>query len=192
MIYEVYTRMMVGLPLTPEAFGEAIAGFHISLGLDADAAVAEVYAALFDAAPKHKRHEPDRQRYELALEAYVDRVWDVDCALAGVSDGGADVVKCQLWVGVRVEQWEHTARVDMPAQYVRPRTLRKGDLSAGSDLAHELKSVAFKEFVHATRMFGRARMQIEGDAITRTKGVPTSRQFEVGWAMVRWLVPVRG
>lgn len=192
MIYEVYTRIMVGLPLAPGALAEVMKGFHRSLGLDEAASLADVHAALHDAAPRHKRHEPDRERYERALEAYVDGLWSVDCAIAGVSEGEAHPTRCQLWVGVRVEQMEHTTRVDMPAQFVRPRPLKKGDLSMGSDLAHELGPDMHKEFRHAVAMFQRARVMIEGDAVTRTKGLPTSRQHDVGWAMLRWIVPVKG
>ncbi|MFO0602817.1 MAG: hypothetical protein U0324_06555 [Polyangiales bacterium] len=191
MIYECYTRIMVGLPLAQHALGELAAGFHASLGLDADAAEADALAALRDAAPRHKRNEPDRVRFEQAFEAWVDGRWDVDCAIAGVSVGGLDAKSCQVWVGVRVEQFEHTAKVEMPAQFVRPRALRKGDLTPGSDLAHALGPDARKQLEHAGRMYTKARLQIEGDAITRTKGLPVSRQHEVGWAMVRWLVPVK-
>lgn len=192
MIYEVFTRIMVGLPVTQAAATEVLSGFHADLGLEPDAPVDAAYAALAEAAPRHKRNEPDRQRYELALEAHVDARWDVDCALVGVSDGGLDPKRCQLWVGVRVEQWEHTTRADMPAQLVRPKVLRKGDLSAGSDLARALGVDVKKQFDHAARMFQRARMQIEGDAITRTKTLPTSRQHEVDWWLLRWIVPVKG
>ncbi len=192
MVYEVYTRIMVALPLAPGVLADVAAGLHRKLGLAPGAPVDEVYATLRDAAPRHKRHEPDRARYELALEAYVDELWDVDCALAGVSEGLADPARCQLWAGVRVEQFEHTAKVDAPAAYVRPRTLRKGDLSMGSDLSRELGPDVYKEFRHAAQMYQRARTQIEGDAITRTKRLPTSRQHEVAWALLRWIVPVKG
>lgn len=191
MIYECYTRIMVGLPLATPALGEAAAGFLASLGLPADASESEALAALRDAAPRHKRGEPDRARFESALEAFIDARWDVDCAIGGVSSGGLDARACQLWVGVRIEQFEHTARVEMPAQYVRPKVLKKGDLTPGSDLAHALGPDARKQLEHAGRMYSRARLQIEGDAITRTKGLPTSRQHEVAWTMVRWLVPER-
>ncbi len=192
MVFEVYTRIMVGLPVAQNFLPDVIEGFHRSLGVEADTPASEVYALLRDAAPKHKRNDPDRGRYELALEAHIDALWDVDCALSGQSDGLADAAKCQLWVGVRVEQIEHTARIDVPAQYIRPRTLRKGDLSMGSDLSRELGPEAYKQFRHATQMSQRARLQIEGDAITRTKRVPTSRQHEVAWSMLRWIVPVKG
>lgn len=192
MIYEVYTRIMVGLPVAQGVLDDVVASFHQRLGVEAQATVDEVYAVLRDDAPKHKRHEPDRGRYELAFEAHVDALWDVDCALSGVSDGLADPSRCQLWVGVRVEQMEHTARVDAPAQFLRPRVLRKGDLSMGSDFSRELGPDMYKQFRHATQMYQRARLQIEGDAITRTKRLPTSRQHEVGWSLVRWIVPVKG
>jgi hypothetical protein len=192
MVYEVYTRIMVGLPLAHGVLADVVSSFHQNLGVEPTATAEEVYALLRDDAPKHKRHEPDRGRYELALEAHVDALWDVDCALSGVSDGLADPARCQLWVGVRVEQMEHTTRVDAPAQYVRPRVLRKGDLSMGSDFSRELGADMYKQFRHATQMYQRARLQIEGDAITRTKKVPTSRQHEVAWSFVRWIVPVKG
>lgn len=191
MIYECYTRIMVGLPLAQGALAEVSQGFLASLGLDADATEADALAALAEAAPRHKRNEPERERFERAFEAWIDARWDVDCAIGGVSAGAFDPKTCQVWVGVRVEQFEHTARVDMPAQFVRPQPLKKGDLKPGSELAHALGPDARKQLEHAGRMFTKARLQIDGDAITRTKGLPTSRQHEVAWAMVRWLVPVK-
>lgn len=191
MIYECYTRIMVGLPLAQHALGEVASGFLGSLGLDADASEADTLAALRDEAPRHTRNVPDRERFERAFEAWIDARWDVDCAIGGVSAGALDAKGCQVWVGVRIEQFEHTAKVEMPAQYVRPRALKKGDLTPGSELAHALGPDARKQLEHAGRMFTKARLQIEGDAITRTKGLPTSRQHEVAWVMVRWLVPVR-
>ncbi len=191
MVYEVYMRIMVGLPIAQHVLPDVLKGFHDSLGVAHDAPADEVYAVLRDAAPKHKRHEPDRQRYELALEAHVDALWDVDCALSGSTDGLADARATQLWVGVRIEQMEHTARIESPVQFVRPKVLRKGDLSMGSDFSRELGPELYKQFRHATQMYQRARLQIEGDAITRTKKLPTSRQHEVAWVMTRWLVPVK-
>ena len=192
MLYEVYTRIMVGLPVAQGVLGDVVTGFHQGLGLAADAGVDAVYTVLREDAPRHKRNEPDRQRYELAFEAYVDQLWDVDCAIVGQSDGLADPARCMLWVGVRVEQMEHTARIDTPPAYVRPRVLRKGDLSMGSDFAHELGRDMYKQFRHATQMYNRARMMIEGDAHARTKRIPTSRQHEVEWSFLRWIVPVKG
>jgi hypothetical protein len=132
MIYECYTRIMVGLPLAQNALPEVSKGFLASLGLDADASEADALTALRDAAPRHKRNVPDRERFELAFESWLDERWSVDCAIGGVSAGGFDPKACQVWVGVRVEQFEHTAKVDMPAQYVRPRVLKKGDMTPGS------------------------------------------------------------
>jgi hypothetical protein len=192
MIYEVYTRFMVGVPLAPGALAQVLERWHRSLDLDAGAPYVTVCDALREAAPRHKQGGADRPRYELALEAFVDTLWDVDCALSGISEGGADAERCQLWVGVRIEQFEHVGRVDVPVQYVRPKVLRKGDLSMGSDLAHTMEGDARKPFDHACRMYRRARLQIEGDAITRTKGLPVSRQHEVGWVMLRWISPGRG
>jgi hypothetical protein len=192
MIYEIYTRIMVGLPLAPNELEGMLRGFHTKVGVAPNATTKDVYDALLLDAPKHKLNDPDRQRYELALEAYIDERWEVDFAISGMSDGGFDLKQCQLWVGVRVEQWEETKRIDSPIAFVRPRVLRKGDLSMGSDLAHELGPNVHKEFVHATKMFRRARLMIEGDTITRTKKVPTSRQHEMAWVMLRWLVPVKG
>jgi hypothetical protein len=191
MIYECYTRIMVGLPLAQNALPEVSKGFLASLGLDADASEADALTALRDAAPRHKRNVPDRERFELAFESWLDERWSVDCAIGGVSAGGFDPKACQVWVGVRVEQFEHTAKVDMPAQYVRPRVLKKGDMTPGSELAHVLGPDVRKQMEHAGRMFTKARLQIDGDAITRTKGLPTSRQHEVDWVMVRWLVAVK-
>ncbi len=39
MIYEVFTRIMVGLPVTQAAAAEVLAGFHGGLGLEPDAPV---------------------------------------------------------------------------------------------------------------------------------------------------------
>jgi len=191
MIYECYTRIMVGLPLAQGALAEVSKGFLASLGLDADATEADAIAALRDASPRHKRNVDDRVRFELAFEAWLDARWSVDCAIGGVSAGGFDPKQCQVWVGVRVEQFEHTAKIDTPVQFVRPRSLKKGDLKPGSELAHALGPDVRKELEHAGRMFSKARLQIDGDAITRTKGLPTSRQHEVDWVMVRWLVAVK-
>ncbi len=189
MQYEVYTRVMVGVPLDAEGVAATRAGFHGSLGLEVDAPLDAVQAALVEAAPRHKRGGDPRARYELALEAWLDARWDVDFALSGVSDGGLDPARCMVWVGVRIEQWEGPAKVEMPAAFVRPRTLRKGDLSPGSDLARELGGEARKEFQHAVRMYQRARLQIEGDALTRTRGLPVSHHHDVGWWLLRWIVP---
>lgn len=191
MLYEIYHRFCVGLPLEPDAAAALRARFHAHLGLGPDASVDAVYARLREDLPRHKRNEPDRLRYELALESFVDTLWDVDCALGGVSDGDFDPSRGYLFVGVRVEQFERVARDDQPAAAARPQWVKKGDLSPGSDFLRELGPEAKKPVEHAGRMFHRARLMIEGDTRTRLTSLPVSRQREPGWAHVRWLVPRR-
>lgn len=191
MLYEIYHRFCVGLPLEPDAAQSLRARFHAHLGVSPDARVDEVYARLRDDLPRHKRNEPDRQRYELALEAFIDDLWAVDCAIGGVSDGDFDPSRGYLFVGVRVEQFERVIREDQPAGAYRPQWLKKGDLSPGSEFLRDLGPEAKKPVEHAGRMFHRARLMIEGDARTRLKSLPVSRQREPDWAQVRWLVPHR-
>lgn len=191
MLFETYHRICVGLPLETDAAHALRARFHAHLGLEPDASTEAVYARLADDLPRHRSNEPDRVRYELALEAFVDKLWDVDCAVGGMSDGGFDPSKGYLFVGVRVEQWERTAHDDQPAASTRPLWVKKGDLSVGSDLARAMGSEAKKPMEHAAKMFQRARVMIEGDARTRLKSLPVLRQRDPSWALVRWLVPVR-
>lgn len=192
MLFEIYTRVCVGLPVETEAARTLRDEFHTSLGLSADAPVAEVHARLLDDAPKHKRNEADRVRYERAFGEFVDKRWDVDCAIGGLTDGGVDPQRGYLFVGVRIEDMEDVARDDMPALAGRPQWLRKGDLTMGSDLAHKLGDHHRKVFVHAARMYQRANKMILTDAQKRLKALPVVRQREVDWALVRWLVPVKG
>lgn len=188
MIYEAYIRICVGAVIETEATAELVVRFHQSLGLDPDCAVADVHEALRELSPKHKLHESDRVRYERAFEAFVDKLWDVDCAIGGLSDGGVDPARGYVFVGVRVEDLERVGRDDMPALSGRPRWLRKGDLTAGSDLARELGPDAYKEFTHACRMYQRAHKEIMNDTLKRTARLPLSKQHDPGWAMVTWLV----
>ncbi|MEZ4393003.1 MAG: hypothetical protein R3A48_18100 [Polyangiales bacterium] len=191
MLYEIYHRICVGLPVEPDAAQAVVARFHARLGLEPSASASEVYARLSEGVPRHKLNDPDRQRYELALEAFVDEVWSVDCAIGGVSDGIFDPTRCFLFVGVRVEQFERVVRDEQPAAASRPQWLRKGDLSPGSEFLRGLGPEAKKPVEHAGRMHHRARLMIEGDARTRLKSLPVSRQREPGWAQLRWLVPSR-
>ncbi len=192
MIYEVRARICVGGLLESEAVEALVARFHAHLGLDPDATVEEVHARLRDECPKHRLHESDRTRYIEAFDAFVDEVWDVNCAIGGVSEGGVDPSRCHVFVGIAIEDFEWSARIDMPAQVSRPRWLKKGDLSAGSDFSRELGVEAHKAFVHASKMYQRARLQIFGDAKTRTASLPVSKQHEIDWALVKWLVPRYG
>lgn len=191
MLYEIFHRICVGLPVEPDATRALLARFHASLGMPVDADAAAVYARLRDGLARHKLNDPDRARYELALEAFVDELWSVDCAVGGVSDGIFDPARCFLFVGVRVEQFERVVRDEQPAAASRPQWLRKGDLTPGSDFLRELGPEAKKPIEHAGRMHHRARLMIEGDARMRLKKLPVSRQREPGWAQVRWLVPSR-
>lgn len=188
MIYEAYIRICVGAVLEPDATAGLVARFHQSLGLDAACSLAEVHEALRETAPKHKLHQPDRMRYELAFEAFVDGYWDVDCAIGGLTDGGVDPVRGYVLVGVRIEDIESVGRDDMPALSGRPRWLRKGDLTAGSDLSRELGPDAYKPFTHAGRMYQRAAKEIMADTIKRTQRLPISKQHDPDWALVKWLV----
>ena len=188
MIYETYIRICVGAVLETEAAVELVKRFHQSLELSPDCSVEQVHEALRYMAPRHKLHESDRQRYELAFEAFVDKVWDVDCAIGGVSDGGVDTDKGYVFVGVRVEDIESVGREDMPHLAARPRWLKKGDLTAGSDLSKELGPDAYKEFTHAGRMYQRANKEIMLDVRKRIGPLSISKQHEPGWALVRWLV----
>lgn len=191
MLFETYHRICVGLPLENDAAHALRARFHAHLGLEPDASTEAVYARLAEDLPRHRQNEPDRARYELALEAFVDKLWDVDCAIGGMSDGGFDPSKGYLFVGVRVEQWARTAHDDQPAAATRPQWLKKGDMSVGSDLSRALGTEAKKALDHASKMFQRARVMIEGDARVRLKTLPVLRQRDPSWALVRWLVPVR-
>jgi hypothetical protein len=190
MVYECYTRILVGVPLEVAALDEIVAGFHASLGLGAEATEHDVLVALRETSPRHERNISDRLRFERAFEAWVDARWDVDCAIAGISAGGLDAKRCTVWVGVRIEQFEHSARVEAPVPFVRPRVLRKGDLSVGSELARTLGPEARKPLEHAGRMYSRARLSIEGDAIARTRKLPGRRRQDIAWVMLRWLVPL--
>ena len=188
MLYEIFHRIAAGSVLESDAAKELVRDFHTSLGLEADASVAEVHARLLEDTPKHKRKEPARQRYELAFESFVDARWDIDCAIGGVSDGGVDPVRGYVFVGVRIEQWEEVTVDENPHLASRPRSLRKGDKSPGSTFAHTIGAAHKKVLEHAGRMFQRARKDIEGDAVRRLKPIPV-RNRDIDWAYIRWLVP---
>jgi hypothetical protein len=191
--FEVYGRICVGAVLAPEPAIALHAEFLESLGLAPDAPAEEVFAALRAETKKHKLHEPDRVRYELALEAFIDAKWDVDFALGGLSrDGLFDPRRGYLFVGVRVEQFE-TVIPELPrgaADPSRPQWLRKGDLTPGSDFSKSLGPDARKQVEHAARAYQRASREIHKDALARVKPLPISKQHEPDWALCRWLVDV--
>jgi hypothetical protein len=190
--YELFARICVGTPLTVEAATAVHAEFVASLGLEPGASAATIFDRLRDDAPRHKLHEPDRVRYELALEAFLDARWDVDYAIGGVSpDGVFEPRRGYLFLGVRVAQFETTVP-DLPpraAVVTAPQWLRKGDMLAGSDLSKLLGDDARKQLEHAGRAFTRAGREILQDAIKRLRPLPVSRQHEPAWALCRWLVP---
>ena len=188
MLYEIYTRIAVGAVLETDATHELVRGFHVSLGLEPDATLAEVHARLLEQALKHKRNVDPRVRYELEFERYVDERWDIDCSIGGVSDGGVDPTRGYVFVGIRIEQWEDVMHDHSPHLSGRPKTLSKGDLSAGSDFLKHIGHEHKKPIDHAARMFRRARKEIDLDAMKRVRSLPT-RERDVYWALTRWLVP---
>ncbi|MBI5516514.1 MAG: hypothetical protein HY909_22205 [Deltaproteobacteria bacterium] len=190
MMYEVYARICVGAQAEPDAARDLLERFHQGLGLAPQAKTPEVFARLREEAPKHKQHEPDRARYERALEAYVDGLWDVDCAIGGVSDGTLDPLRGYLFVGVRVEDFAFSEKDDLPAAATRPTWLRSGDLSPGSAFSHTLGPDSHKAFHHAAKMHQRAARPIARDAQKRLEALPVLRHQEPSWALVRWLVRV--
>ena len=106
----------------------------------------------------------------------------------GVSDGGVDGARGYVFVGIRIEQWEDVMHDHSPHLSGRPKTLAKGDLSAGSDFLKHIGPDHKKEIDHAGRMRRRARKEIDLDAMKRVRSLPT-REREVYWALIRWLVP---
>jgi hypothetical protein len=188
MLYEIYTRIAVGAVLEPDATHELVRGFHVSLGLEPDATLVEVHERLLEQALKHKRNVDPRVRYELEFERYVDERWDIDCAIGGVTDGGVDGTRGYVFVGIRIDGWEDVMHDHSPHLSGRPKTLAKGDLSAGSDFLKHIGPDHKKEIDHAARMRRRARKEIDLDAMKRVRALPT-REREVYWALIRWLVP---
>jgi hypothetical protein len=189
--YEIYGRICVGGVLKPEPARDVHIEFLDSLGLRPEAPAEEVFALLRADTPKHKLHEPDRVRYERALEAFLDAKWDVDFALGGLSpDGLFEPRRGYLFVGVRVEQFE----IEVPelprgaAAPERPQWLRKGDLSPGSDFIKSFGPSPRKQLEHAARAYSRAAKEIYKDAVARIKPLPISQQHEPDWALCRWLV----
>jgi hypothetical protein len=193
MLYEVYQRICVGLPLEADAVAGLVAGFHRSLSLPDDARLEAVHEALrFDLA-RHETNTPDRELYERAFEAYVDQLWDVDCAIGGLTDGGVDPPRGWVFLGVRVETLEPEVGHDaMPALAGRPRWLKKGDLTTGSDLARQLGPRHAKTFNHAARAYARASKMIVGDAHKRLAPLRVVRGHDPDWALLRWLVALPG
>lgn len=191
MPFQLYARYCVGAPLKPEPARTLHDEFLASLGLSPEASAEDVFARLRDDTPKHKLHEPDRVRYELALEAFIDEKWSVDCAIGGLSpDGLFEPRRGYLFVGVRVEQYECSlpAVPTKAAAPDRPQWLRKGDLAASSELGKTLGPEAKKPADHVARMYQRASKEILKDAVARTKELPLSPQHEPDWALCRWLV----
>jgi hypothetical protein len=189
--YEVFARICVGSVLRPEAAEDIHREFVLSLGLAATASAADIFDSLRWDAAKHKRHEPDRWRYERAWEAFIDQKWNVDFAMGGLSrEGVFDPRKNYLFVGVRVEQFEMgLAEIPLRGMPIdRPQWLRKGDLSPGSDLAKALGPDVRKPFEHACRTYSRANRDVLKDAMERVKPLDISHQHETDWALCRWLV----
>ncbi len=187
----MYGRVCVGGVLKPEALVQANVGFLAGLSLPAEASADEVFQRLRDDTPKHKLHEPDRVRYERAFEAYIDARWNADCAIGGLSpDGLINMRRGYVFVGVRVEQFEMVVQtVGRGAAAVdRPQWLRKGDLSAGSDLSKLLGPDVRKPWEHAARSYQRAAKEILKDAKDRTRVLPVSSAHDIDWALCRWLV----
>jgi len=192
MLFEVYQRICVGLPLEAESLGPLVAGFHRSLSLPDEAPLAAVHEALRHDLPRHDKGIESRVLYEKAFETYVDQLWDVDCAIGGVTDGGVDPPRGWVFLGVRVEGMEEVAHDAMPALAGRPRWLKKGDLTTGSDLAKSLGTQHRKAFDHAARAYGRATKMIVGDAHTRLRALRVVRGHDPDWALIRWLVALPG
>lgn len=191
MLFEAYNRICVGLPLESTATTALVKGFHESLGLEPQAKLSDIHDKLRFEAKRHEVNIADRVRYELAFEAYVDQLWDVDCAIGGHTEGGVEPGHGWVFVGVRVEQMQEIISDEMPALASRPRWLKKGDLTIGSDYAKTMSPETVKPFLHACKAYQRASKMIIGDATVRLKNLPVVRQREPDWALVRWLVETR-
>lgn len=194
MTYELYGRICVGAPLKPEAATALHVGFYESLGLDAATASADdVFFALLDQAPKHKKHEPDHVRYVRAFEAYIDGQHAVDMAIGGVSEHGVfDPKKNYLFVGVCVDEFEtQVPTIGRGASAPdRPQWIKWGELGSNSTLGKSfvLDRNGEKAWDHARRSYQRANKDIMKDALARVKGLDLHKQHDPNWALCRWLI----
>lgn len=191
--FELFGRICVGAPLKPDAALALHQRFCASLGLDVDATPDALFATLLDDAPKHKRHEPDRLRYERALEAFADREHAVDIAIGGHSEHGVfDPKKNYLFVGVCVDVFTTTVPSlgRGAAAPDRPQWITWGALGSHSALgkSFDLDRNGEKAWDHARRSYQRANKDITKDALARIASLPIAKQHEPGWALCRWLV----
>lgn len=194
MGYELYGRFCVGGPLRPEVAEKLHIEFLQSLSLKEDATAEQIYLTLLEQAPKHKRHEPDRVRYERALEAFIDSAHSVDMALGGLSPEGIFVPKKNyIFVGVCVDSFitEQKELGRSAHEVERPRWLTWGELGSNSNLgkSFELDRDGEKAWDHARRSYQRAHKDIYKDATTRIKPLAVAKQHDPDWALCRWLVP---
>jgi hypothetical protein len=189
----MFGRICVGAPLKPDAASALHERFCESLGLDADANAESIFAVLYDNAPKHKKHEPDRVRYLRAFEAFVDGQHSVDIAIGGLSAHGVfDRKQNYLFVGVCVDVFETTLETvgHGAAAPDRPQWITWGALGSHSALGKSfvLDRTGEKAWDHARRSYQRAHKAIMQDALARIHGLDISKQHEPGWALCRWLV----
>ncbi len=194
MGYELFGRFCVGGPLKPEVAEKLNKDFLHSLSLSDDATPEQIFLTLLDDTPKHKRHEPDRVRYERAFEAFVDGVHAVDMALGGLSPEGIFVPrKNYIFVGVCVETFvaEQKELGRSAHEVERPRWVKWGELGSSSNLGKtfELDRNGEKAWDHARRSYQRAHKDIYKDAIGRLKSLDVAKQHDIDWALCRWLVP---
>ena len=191
MPYEIYGRICIGAVLKQETAVDLHAAFIASLGLPSAALSEAVFDQLRFDTPRHKLHLPDRVRYELAFEAFVDAKYNADCAIGGVApDGMFEPKRGFIFVGVRAEQFEITV-TEIPRHAAAPdrvQWLRKGDMTAGSELVRSLGPDAKKSIEHAARMYHRAAKELLKDATDRVKMLNVSNQHDVDWGLCRWVV----
>jgi hypothetical protein len=192
--FTLFGRICVGAPLEVRAAAALHRDFIASLELPDTASPEDVFAALLDQAPKHKRHEPDRVRYERALEAFIDARHAVDFALGGLTPEGLfDPQKNYLFVGVCIESF--VTRVPVVGRGAsapeRPQWISWGELGSNSTLgkSFDLDRDGEKAWDHARRSYQRANKDITRDALARIKPLPLSKQHDPGWALCRWLIP---
>jgi len=191
MPWELFGRICVGGLLKPEAAQTLHTDFLQSLELPETTTPEDLFERLRWDVPKHKLHEPDRVRYERAFEEYIDKTWDVDFALGGLSTHGLfESRRGYIFVGIRVEQFEVTleALPTKAASPERPQWLRKGDLTVASEIVKDFDGLAKKAWSHAARSYARAGREILQDAHKRLKTLPISKQHDIDWALCRWLV----
>jgi hypothetical protein len=191
--YELFGRICVGAPLKTDAALAVHARFCESIGLDVGAEAEAIFAALLADAPKHKRHERDRDRYLRAFEEFVDGQHAVDIAIGGVSEHGVfDPKKNYLFVGVCVDVFEtHLDHVGRGASAPdRPQWITWGALGSNSTLGKSfvLDRNGEKAWDHARRSYQRAAKDIMKDTLARIAGLDISKQHDPGWALCRWIV----